>query len=194
MANRIVTISRQFGSGGRTIGKHVAEKLNIPCFDHDLLDRIAEESGLAKEYIQERGEYTPKGGWLANAFSDRSVNGLSVQDYLWTVQRKLIIEIAEKESCVIVGRCADYILQGKADCLKVFVHASMEVRADRIVRLYGEREDSPEKRLRDKDKRRAAYYQFYTDMEWGDVHNYHVALDSGVLGIDRCVDIITSLY
>ena len=192
--NRVITISREFGSGGRTIGRQVAEKLQIPCFDHELLDKIAEKSGLAKEYIAERGEYTPKGGWLATAFADRSVNGLSVQDYLWTVQRKLILELAENGSCVIVGRCADYILEGQADLLKVFIHAPMADRAERIVKLYGEREDSPEKRLRDKDKRRSAYYHFYTDMEWGKAQNYHVALNSGVLGIDRCVDIIASLY
>lgn len=192
--NRVITISREFGSGGRTIGKHVAEKLNIPCYDEELLNRIAEKSGLAKEYIAERGEYTPKGGWLATAFADRSLNGLSVQDYLWTVQRKLIIELAEQESCVIVGRCADYILEGQQDLLKVFIHADVPSRAKRIVELYGERDDAPEKRLRDKDKRRAAYYQFYTDMEWGKAQHYHIALDSGALGIDRCVDIIASLY
>lgn len=194
MAHKIITISREFGSGGRTVGKHTAEKLGIPCYDNELLEKIAEESGLAKEYIAERGEYTPRGGWLATAFADRSVNGLSVQDYLWTVQRKLILELAEKEDCVIVGRCADYILEGKADLLKVFVHAPMAMRAERIVKLYGEREDSPEKRLRDKDKRRASYYQFYTDMEWGKAQNYHISLDSGRLGIDRCVEIITSLF
>ena len=194
MAHKIITISREFGSGGRTVGKHTAEKLGIPCYDNELLEKIAEESGLAKEYIAERGEYTPRGGWLATAFADRSVNGLSVQDYLWTGQRKLILEIAEKEDCVIVGRCADYILEGKAELLKVFVHAPMAMRAERIVKLYGEREDSPEKRLRDKDKRRASYYQFYTDMEWGKAQNYHISLDSGKLGIDRCVEIICSLY
>ena len=192
--NRVITISREFGSGGRTIGRGVAEKLNIPCFDHELLDKIAEKSGLAKEYIAERGEYTPKGGWLATAFADRSVNGLSVQDYLWTVQRKLILEIAEKESCVIVGRCADYILEGQADLLKVFIYAPMKDRAERIVKLYGETSDSPEKRLRDKDRRRAAYYQFYTEMEWGKAQHYNISLDSGAFGIDRCVDIITGLY
>ncbi len=194
MANRIITISREFGSGGRTVGKMTAEKLGIHCYDNELLEKIAEESGLAKEYIAERGEYTPRGGWLATAFADRSVNGLSVQDYLWTVQRKLIIELAEKESCVIVGRCADYILEGREDLLKVFVYASMEKRAERIVKLYGETSETPEKRLKDKDKRRAAYYQFYTDMEWGKAQHYHIALDSGTLGIERCVDIIASLY
>lgn len=192
--NRIVTISREFGSGGRTIGKHLAEKLGIPCYDAELLDKIEEKSGLAREYIAERGEYTPRGGWLATAFADRSVNGLSVQDYLWTVQRKLIIELAEQGPCVIVGRCADYILQNQQDLLKVFIHADVPSRAKRIVELYGERDDAPEKRLRDKDKRRSAYYHFYTDMEWGRAQNYHISLDSGALGIDRCVDLIASLY
>jgi len=192
--NRVITISREFGSGGRTIGKLVAERLGIPCYDQELIEKIEEKSGLAKEFIAERGEYTLKGGWLANAFADRSLNGLSVQDHLWTVQRKIIIELAEEGPCVIVGRCADYILADKADCLKVFIHASMEKRAERIVEKYGESAEAPEKRLRDKDLRRSSYYHFYTDIEWGIAKNYDIALDSGVVGLDRCVDIIASLY
>ena len=192
--NRVVTISREFGSGGRTIGRALAERFGIPCYDHELIDKIAETSGLTKEFIQERGEYTKKGGWFANAFADRSINGLSAQDYIWTVQRKIILEVAEKGPCVIVGRCADYILQGKADLLKVFIHASVESRAKRIVEKYGESAEAPEKRLRDKDIRRSSYYHFYTDVEWGICKNYDIALDSGVVGIDRCVDIIASLY
>ena len=136
--NRVITISREFGSGGRTIGKQVAERLGIPCYDQELIEKIEEKSGLAKEFIAERGEYTLRGGWLANAFADRSLNGLSVQDYLWTVQRKTIIELAEQGPCVIVGRCGDYILQGKADLLKVFIHADIAARAKRIVEKYGE--------------------------------------------------------
>ena len=192
--NRVITISREFGSGGRTIGKQAAERLGIPCYDQELIEKIEEKSGLAKEFIAERGEYTLKGGWLANAFADRSLNGLSVQDYLWTIQRKTILELAEQGPCVIVGRCADYILEGKADMLKVFIHASIEARSKRIVEKYGESSESPEKRLRDKDIRRSAYYRFYTDVEWGIAKNYDVALDSGTLGLDRCVEIITSLY
>ena len=110
------------------------------------------------------------------------------------MQSQLIEEIAAKESCVIVGRCADYILRGKADLLTVFIHASLEKRAERITQVYGEREHSPKERLLDKDKRRKAYYQLYTDLKWGDVRNYHIALDSGVLGIDRCTEIISALY
>ena len=192
--NRVITISREFGSGGRTIGKLSAERLGIPCYDQELIEKIEEKSGLAKEFIEERGEYTLRGGWLANAFADRSLNGLSVQDYLWTVQRKTILELAEQGPCVIVGRCADYILEGRADLLKVFIHASIENRAKRIVEKYGESTEAPEKRLRDKDIRRSAYYHFYTDVEWGIAKNYDIALDSGTLGLERCVDIITSLY
>ncbi len=190
--NRIITISREFGSGGRTIGKKVAAKLGIPCYDSELIEKLAQESGFTKDYIKEAGEYTP-GGFLASAFSNRAF-GPTNEDILWEMQCRIITELAEKESCVIVGRCADCVLQDKADCLKVFIHADMAFRAERIVKVYGEREESPEQRLRDKDKRRAAYHRFYTNMKWGYAENYHLTLDSGVLGIDRCVDIISGLY
>ena len=95
---------------------------------------------------------------------------------------------------MIVGRCADYILRDTADCLRVFIHADLDFRARRIVEVYGEREESPEQRLREKDKRRAAYHRFYTDMKWGHAQNYDLTLNSGTLGIDRCVQIITELY
>lgn len=192
--NRIITISRQFGSGGRTIGRMVGEKLGIPCYDQELLEQLAEKSGFAKEYIKERSEYTERGGWLANALSGRIGGGMNNQDHLWIAQRELILELAAQGSCIIVGRCADYILQGQADCLNVFVHAGIDQRSERIVKMYGEREDAPEKRLRDKDRRRKAYYQFYTDMEWGKAENYHISLDSGVIGIEKCVQIIADLY
>ncbi len=196
MGNRIITIGREFGSGGRTIGQEVAKKLGIPCYDHDLIDKLAEESGLSKEYIKNESEYASHSSWTAVAFSSvRTLGVPSNQDYLWAIQRKIILDLAEKESCVIVGRCADAILEDTdADLLKVFIHADFEHRARRIVEKYGETEVPTEKRLRDKDKRRALYYQFYTDREWGSVDHYHVILDSGVLGIDKCVDIITQLY
>lgn len=192
MNNRIITISREFGSGGRTIGKKVAEHLGIPCYDSELLQKIAEESGFTESYIKDAGEYTPS-GFLSSVFSNRAL-GPTNEDRLWEIQYKLIQELAEKGSCVIVGRCADFILRDKADCLRVFIHASMEYRAERIVKVYGEREESPMQRLRDKDKRRAAYHRFYTDMKWGYAGNYHICLDSGELGIEKCVEIISALY
>ncbi|MDO5538821.1 MAG: cytidylate kinase-like family protein [Eubacteriales bacterium] len=188
MSNRIITISREFGSGGRTIGKKTAEKLGIPCYDAELIEKIAEESGFAANYIKEEGE-DATGGWL----SSRAM-GPTNQDKLWLIQRKVILELAEKSSCVIVGRCADYILKDRADCLNVFIHASMEYRAERIVKVYGDQKESPERRLKEKDKRRAAYHRFYTDMKWGHAQNYHLCLNSGILGIDKCVEILKNLY
>ena len=192
MKNRIITISREFGSGGRTIGKMVSEKLGIPYYDAELIHKIAQESGFSENYIKNAGEYTP-GGFLSSAFANRSF-GPTNEDYLWNIQYKIITELSEKESCVIVGRCADYILKDKADCLKVFIHADMDFRAERIVKVYGEREVVPEERLRDKDKRRAAYHRFYTNMKWGCAQNYHICLDSGKLGIAKCSEIIKELY
>ena len=192
MKNRIITISREFGSGGRTIGRTVAEKLGIPCYDAELIQKIAQESGFTENYIKEAGEYAP-GGFLASALSNRAF-GPTNEDYLWNIQYQVITELAEKGPCVIVGRCADYILKDKADCLTVFIHADMAFRANRIVSVYGEREESPEQRLKDKDKRRAAYHRFYTNMKWGQAQNYHLCLDSGVLGIDKCVETICSMY
>ncbi len=195
MKHRIVTISREFGSGGRTVGKEVAEKLSIPCYDHELIERLAEESGFAKEYVEAHSEDAAHAGRFSNALAGGyTFNSFSGQDYLWAAQQKVILQLAQEGPCVIVGRCADYILRDEADLLRVFIHADMEKRAERIVRLYGERSDAPEKRLRDKDKRRRAYYQFYTDMTWGDARNYHITLDSGALGIEKCTEIIAGAY
>ena len=192
MPNRVITISREFGSGGRTIGKMVAEKLGIPCYDAELIEKIAEQSGYSAEYIKQEVEYGT-GGWLSAVFADRST-GLTNQDKMFSIQSRIIEELANEGSCVIVGRCADFVLRDKADCLNVFIHASMEKRAERIVKEYGERAESPEKRLKEKDKRRAAYHRFYTDMKWGHAQNYHVCLDSGEFGIEKCAEIIAQLY
>ena len=182
--NRIITISRQFGSGGRTIGREVAKKLKIPCYDQELIEKVQTESGFTKEFIQEHGEEATS-GLFGSAFG---------RDLIWGAQYKIINRIAEEGPCVIVGRCADYILQERASLLKVFIHADVKKRAERIVKLYGERPVSPEKRLKEKDKRRAAYYRYYTDWEWGDAKNYDISLDSGTLGIEKCVKIITDLF
>lgn len=192
MNNRIITISREFGSGGRTIGRKVAEKLGIPCYDAELIHKIAQQSGFSENYIKDAGEYTP-GGFLSSALTNRSA-GPTNEDYLWNIQYQIITELAEKGPCVIVGRCADYILKDKADCLTVFIHADLDFRANRIVQEYGEREESPKQRLKGKDKRRAAYHRFYTDMKWGHARNYHLCLDSGVLSIDKCVEAICAMY
>ncbi|MBQ5350407.1 MAG: cytidylate kinase-like family protein [Oscillospiraceae bacterium] len=195
MSNRIITIGREFGSGGRTIGREVAKKLGIPCYDQELIEKMAEESGFTREYVEKESENASLGSWAASALGmDGTYTAPTNQDRLWAVQSRIIREIAEKESCVIVGRCADVILEDKADLLRVFIHADFDARAKRIVEKYGETEIPTEKRLRDKDKRRALYYQFYTDRKWGDIENYDIILNSSALGLERCVDIIASLY
>lgn len=191
----VITISREFGSGGRTIGKGVAEKLGIPCYDQEIIEKLAEESGFSKDYIADKGEYATHKSWFANAFASSGTHrGSSNQDYLWVLQRRIILDLAAKRPCVIVGRCADYILNKDYKCLKIFIHASIEKRIEHIIENYGERDESPEKRLRDKDKKRKAYYKYYTETEWGVAKNYHVSLDAGALGIENCVDIISHVY
>ena len=197
MEKRIITISREFGSGGRTVGKQVAERLGISYYDKELVKQVAVETGFDEKFVEQQGEYAPTKSWLSYAFAARGsqgvMNGMSTDDFLWAIQNKVIRELAEKGPCVIVGRCADYILRDREDCLNVFVHADMKSRAERIVRLYGESEKSPEKRLEEKDKKRKVYYKHYTGQEWGMSQNYHLSLNSAEFGIETCSELIVSL-
>ena len=194
MSNRIITISRQFGSGGRTIGRLAAERLGIPCYDREIIAKISEESGLAREYIEERGEQTPSSSWIANALSARSLGGMIHEDQLWASQCKVLFDLADRGPCVIIGRCADHVLDEHHELIKVYIHAPKDKRAERIVKEYGESDVSIEKRINDKDKRRKAYYQLYTDSIWGAADNYDICLDSARIGIEKCADIIVDLY
>jgi len=197
MEKKIITISREFGSGGRSIGRMVAEKLGIPFYDKELVDQIALESGFAPKFIEEHGEHSPGKSLFSYAFAPQGVpgvmNGLSAADFLWNIQCSVILQLAEQGPCVIVGRNADYILKDRDDCLHVFIHADMNFRADRIVRLYGESEKSPEARLLEKDKRRKANYQHYTGRTWGQAQNYDVCLNSSSLGVERCAEILLDM-
>ena len=192
--HNIITISREFGSGGRTIGKEVASKLGIPCYDSDLIEKIAQESGFAREYVERYGEYAQADTLFENALAGREQDGQSTADKLWFAQEKVIKDLAQKSSCVIVGRCADYILQNVTNCLTVFIHASDEKRTERIVTVYGQREESPVQRLHEKDKKRKAFYELYTGTQWGVAENYEVCLDSGKIGINGCIAIISAMY
>ena len=198
MEKTIITISREFGSGGRTLGHMIAEKLGIPFYDKELVDQIALESGFAPKYVEEHGEHSPSGSLFSYAFAPQGVpgimNGLSTADFLWNVQCNVILQLAEKGPCVIVGRNADYVLKDRDDCLHAFIYADMGYRADRIVRLYGESEKSPEARLQEKDKRRKVNYQHYTGRSWGQAQNYDVCLCSSTLGEQHCVDILLEMY
>ena len=197
MEKKIITISREFGSGGRTIGRMVAERLGIPFYDKELVDQIAMESGFAPKFIEEHGEHSPGKSLFSYAFAPQGVpgvmNGLSTADFLWNVQCNVILQLADKGPCVIVGRNADYILKDHPEALHAYVFADVPYRAERIVRLYGESEKTPEQRLAEKDKRRRVNYQHYTGRTWGQAQNYDICLDTGILGVEQCVDILVGI-
>ena len=190
MAKRIITISREFGSGGRFIGEEIAKKLGIAYFDKKIINEIAEKSGLSPEYIQENAELSPKRGLFAYAFAGRDITGKSVEDMVYEAQRKVILDLAEKESCVIIGRNADYILKDRDDVLNVFIHGNMPEKIQRITCLYNVEEKEAVKMMADTDKRRMTNYNFYTDQRWGKADNYTLCLNSSQLGYDRCEKII----
>ena len=190
MAKRIITISREFGSGGRFIGEEIAKKLGIAYFDKKIINEIAEKSGLSPEYIQENAELSPKKGLFAYAFAGRDITGKSVEDMVYEAQRKVILDLAEKEPCVIIGRNADYILKDRDDVLNVFIHGNMPEKMKRICQLYNVSEQDAVKMMTDTDKRRMTNYNFYTDQRWGKADNYTLCLNSSELGYDRCGKII----
>lgn len=193
---KIITVSRQFGSGGRSIAKELAARLGYSYYDSELTERVAQETGFDPSYIADAGEYAPGRSILSYAYALGSVTPhassghMSATDYLWTTQSRIITELAEKGNCVIVGRCADYILRNRNDCLNVFIHADDEYRAKRIVELYGVRDKSPKKRLEEKDGKRSVNYKYFTGREWGKIENYHLALDSSILGSEGCIKLI----
>lgn len=186
MAKRIITISREFGSGGRFIGEEVAKKLGIKYYDKDIIGQIAEQSGLSPEYIQENAELSPKRGLFAYAFSGRDITGKSVEDMVYETQRKVILDIAEKEDCVIIGRNADFVLKDRNDVLNVFIHGDMPEKTKRICQLYNVTEADAAKMMADIDKRRMTNYNFYTEQKWGMAGNYTLSLNSSQLGYEMC--------
>ena len=190
MTKRIITISREFGSGGRFIGEEVAKNLGIAYYDKNIIDEIAEQLGLSPDYIQESAELSPKKGLFAYALVGRDITGKSVEDMVYEAQRKVILDLAEKEPCVIIGRNADYILRDRDDVLNVFIHGNMPEKIQRIIGLYHVEEEEAVKMMADTDKRRMTNYNFYTDQKWGKASNYTLCLNSSQLGYDRCEKII----
>ena len=199
MKNLIITISRQYGSGGRQIGQQLAKELNIPFYDKEIIDLAAKESGLAADFIRGQEQQLTQSllfSIVTNFTSNSSAfnpNMLSLSDQVYLAQAKAIRALADKGPCVIVGRNADYILKDRKDCLHAYIHADEDFRADRIVRLYGESEKSPFARLQEKDKRRMINYEHYTGRTWGVASNYDICLNSAIIGVDKCVDILASI-
>ena len=177
------------------VGNIGPAKQCVAIIEYSRLPR-RDRLGFCQEFVARQGEEASSSNWFFYSLSQGQAvgpNGMSMADYLWSVQYRIIRELAEKEPCVIVGRCGDYVLEDRDDCLHVFVHAPMEFKKERILRLYGERKEKPEKRLEEKDKKRKLYYQHYTGRDWGMAKNYHLCLDSSLIGVENCVDIIERL-
>ena len=194
--NKIITIGRQCGSGGHTIGKQVAEQLGVPFYDKQIMEIVAERSGLSKETIEQQGEYAPASVLYSIAknisygYNLSEKGTMPLPDQIFAFQRELIEELAERESCVIVGRCADYILRDMENSLHVFICADSRSREKRVIEEHRVPETEAAEHIRSRDKKRAQHYKHYTEQTWGLAENYHLCLDSSYLGIDRCVQMI----
>ena len=201
----IITIGRQLGSGGREIGKKLAETMNIAYYDKEILDLTAKESGFNQELFDRMDERVQK-GFLAGlrsmhfpVWGDNNhmtgYGGLS-NEMLFQLQSDVIRETADKQSCVFIGRCADYILRDRKDCLNVFICANEENRIKRIIDNSEQKTVSEEKArdlMAQVDKRRATYYSYYTNKTWGVASSYHICLNSSVTGINGAVSLIREI-
>lgn len=198
MNQYVISISREFGSGGRLIGKCLAEKLGIPCYDRTIIQKAAEKSGLSPDFIARAEEhahsrfhlpFTPV-GMNAPAFAGQCI---PVGHQAFFAQAEVIRELADQGPCVIVGRCSDYILSDRKDCLKVFIHADLACRVKHCVENYDLPAEDMDRRIAQVDRGRANYYNFYTGHDWGDVRRYDLTIDSSAIGIENSADLIISL-
>lgn len=192
---KIITIGRELGSGGRTIGKQVAERLGIPYYDRELIDESAKRSGLAVQAVEENDQTLTRSFLydlaMGTSYGYLNTAGvpLDVNTQVFLAQREAILKFAE-EPCVLVGRCADYILKGSAHLLRVFIYADMDARVKRAVEEYGMNPDRARKEILQSDRRRARHYEEFTDGVWGARANYDLMINSSKLGISRAVELI----
>lgn len=197
MKKRVITISREFGSGGRSIAKTLADKLGYAYYDEALVKKIAEKSGYSEEFINERGEdATSTSSFLFNyarTAGGTVENVYAASDRIYTITQQIIKALPDETPCVIVGRCSDYILADREDTLHVFIYADMDFKKRRILEKYGETQEHIEKRIAAKSKRRKVYYETYTGRPFGRCDNFDLCLNSGKLGLDACVDVIAGL-
>ena len=190
--NLIITISRQYGSGGREIGRRLAERLGIPYYDKELIILAAERSGYARSLFEEADQKASNSMIFSLMRAGSMVNSydLPLNDKIYLIQSGVIQQVARQGSCVIVGRCADYVLQDRFPCVNVFIHAALQKRMDRAVKVYGLSPDDVQSVLLKTDKRRETYYNYYTGRKFGDDRNYTLSLDSLGVGIENAVRVM----
>ena len=185
----VITIAREYASGGRYIGKLVADKLGIKLYDNVFISKVAEETGLSEEYIENNEQKRDALASLNNGY----YSGLNNSDELFIKESELIKEVADKESCVIVGRCADFILSGRENVINVFVYSDMEDKINRATTYYGMDKSKAEKEIKRIDKLRANHYKYYTEKDWKEPSNYDICVNSDSIGINNVVDLICSI-
>lgn len=193
----VITISRQFGSGGREIGKNLADGLHIPFYDKELINLAAKESGISRDFFEKYDEqgsnsllYSLSLGASATINNEYGISSqLPMSDKLFLIQNDIIKKVS-MSPCVIVGRCADYVLADRKDCINLFICADIKKRIRYAIDIHKINPDKAEEYIRKKDKSRAAYYNRYTDKKWGNPENYHLCINSGELGVSRSVELI----
>ena len=196
----IVTISRQYGSGGRFIGKLLADELGIPFYDKEIIAQASENSGFAQEFIK-NNEQKMRGissfAFTPSVFGANMVSNFeNIESRIYSSEADAIEKFAKQGACVIVGRCADYVLKEKYKCLDVFIHADMKDRIDRVINIYRRTDDAKkaERLIKENDRMRARHYRYYTDAEWGESDNYHITLNSTAIGVENCAEILKEAY
>lgn len=196
MERTYITIGRQFGSGGREVGKKVAQALGIPCYDKELLAVAAKESGLSHQFLQAYDERPTNSFFYSLVMGQQNLlvgaQNVTVEQLAAKAQRDAVQSVADKGSCVIVGRCADYLLRERGGLLRVFICADWDKRIDRVCRRDGLGQKEAEEKLRRMDKTRAAYYSFHTDRKWGAAETYDLCINSSRKGPDATADLILS--
>ena len=198
MSNYVISISREFGSGGRLIGKRLAAVLGIPCYDRTIIQKTSEKSGLSPDFIARAEERARSRFHLSIAPAGIGTpalahQGVSVSHQAFFAQAEVIRELADEGPCVIVGRCSDYVLGERPECLKVFIHADIASRVERCVEEYQLPAGDMERRVVQMDKGRANYYNYYTGHTWGDMRRYDLTVNSGVVGVEGAVSLIVAL-
>ena len=185
----VITVSREYGSGGRYVGRLIADKLGIKFYDKEIITKLAEVTGLSEEYIENNEQKRDASAILNNGF----YMGLDNADELFVKETELIKELAAKDSCVIIGRCADFILKDEKNVIKVFVYSGMEDKIKRATQIYGYEEDKAKKEIERIDKLRANHYKHYTDKDWKDFSNYDICINSDLLGVEKSADVICDM-
>lgn len=192
--NLVITLERQFGSGGLEIGQIVAQKLGIPCYNKEILEQAAKACSIPEEYLESTQENVSQSFLyqlsLASQQGIKTDKYLSKSNVLYSEIAKIITDMAKKGSCVIIGRCADFILRDYEPAMHVFVYATMEKRMQRVIESYGVGESSAEYIIKKNDKRRETFYNGNTNHTWGIKEHYNLCLNSGTFGIEKCADMI----